>query len=128
MVTFTTFAINVNEIISCICSPDWCGVSGRICPHALLLHAQEKGAPDGRITTIYFIGPVTMLFAINSIMDCLITMKFYTFFLLPDEICSSHTMFINASTKEFTLVNNAISSYDISFEELLYYGLAPPIL
>ena len=25
-------------------------------------------------------------------------------------------MFINASTKEFTLVNNAISSYDIAFE------------
>ena len=37
-------------------------------------------------------------------------------------------MFINASTKEFTLVNNAISSYDIAFEELLYYRLAPPIL
>ena len=28
-------------------------------------------------------------------------------------------MFINASTKEFTLVNNAILSYDIAFEE--YY-------
>ena len=27
-------------------------------------------------------------------------------------------MFINASTKEFTLVNNAIPSYDIAFEEL----------
>ena len=37
-------------------------------------------------------------------------------------------MFINASTKEFTLVNNAISSYVIAFEELLYYRLAPPIL
>ena len=37
-------------------------------------------------------------------------------------------MFINASTKEFTLVNNAISSYDIVFEELLYCRLAPPIL
>ena len=35
-------------------------------------------------------------------------------------------MFINASTKEFTLVNNAISSYGIAFEELLYYRLAPP--
>ena len=53
---------------------------------------------------------------------------FTIFFLHPDVIFSSHTMFINASTKEFTLVINAISSYDIGFEELLYYRLAPPIL
>ena len=53
---------------------------------------------------------------------------FTHFFLHPDVIFSSHTMFINASTKEFTLVNNAISSYDIAFEELLCYRLAPPIL
>ena len=53
----------------------------------------------------------------------------YTQFSLdPDVIFSSHTMFINASTKEFTLVNNVIPSYDIAFEELLYYRLAPPIL
>ena len=45
---------------------------------------------------------------------------FTYFFLHPDVILSSHTMFINASTKEFTLVNNAISSYDIAFKELLY--------
>ena len=54
--------------------------------------------------------------------------NFYTIFLDPDAIFSSHTMFINASTKEFTLVNNAIPSYDIAFEHLLYYRLAPPIL
>ena len=42
---------------------------------------------------------------------------FKHFFLHPDVIFSSHTIFINASTKEFTLVNNAISSYDIAFEE-----------
>ena len=30
-------------------------------------------------------------------------------------------MFINDSTKEFNLVNNAIPSYDIAFEHLLYY-------
>ena len=77
---------------------------------------------------MHFIGRVTMLFANNSLMECLITMKFLHFFLHPDVIFSSHTMFINASTKEFTLVNNAISSYDIAFEELLYYRLAPPIL
>ena len=69
-----------------------------------------------------------MLFANNSLMECLITMKFLHIFLHPDVIFSSHTMFINASTKEFTLVNNATSSYDIAFEELLYYRLAPPIL
>ena len=32
-------------------------------------------------------------------------------------------MFINASTKEFTLVNNAIPSYGIPFEHLLYYKM-----
>ena len=32
-------------------------------------------------------------------------------------------MFINASTKEFTLVNNTIPSYDIAFEHLLYYKM-----
>ena len=71
-----------------------------------------------------------MLFANNSfLMECLIAMTFlHIFFLHPDVIFISHTMFINASTKEFTLVNNAISSYDIAFEELLYYRLAPPIL
>ena len=50
------------------------------------------------------------------------------FSLDPDVVISSHTMFINASTKEFTLVNNSIPSYGIAFEELLYYRLAPPIL
>ena len=79
--------------------------------------------------TMHFIGRVTMLFANNSLMECLITMTFlHIFFLHPDVIFSSHRMFSNASTKEFTLVNNAISSYDIAFEELLYYMFAPPIL
>ena len=68
---------------------------------------------------MHFIGRVTMLFANNSWMECLITMKFlHIFFLHPDVIFSSHTMFINASTKEFTLVNNAILSYGIAFEDL----------
>ena len=40
----------------------------------------------------------------------------------------SHTLFINASTKKFTLVNNAIPSYDIAIEHLLYNRLASPIL
>ena len=32
-------------------------------------------------------------------------------------------MFINAPTKEFTLVNNVIPSYDVAFEHLLYYKM-----
>ena len=52
-------------------------------------------------------------------------MEFLHNFLDPDVILSSHTMFINASTKVFTLVNNAIPSYDIAFEHFLYYRLAP---
>ena len=41
-------------------------------------------------------------------------------FLNHEVIFSSHSMFINDSTKEFTLVNNAIPSHDIAFEHLLY--------
>ena len=32
-------------------------------------------------------------------------------------------MFINAATKEFTLVNNAILSHGIAFEHFLYYKM-----
>ena len=49
-------------------------------------------------------------------------------FLDLEVIFRSHTMVINASTKEFTPVNNAIPIYDIAFEQLLYSKLAPPIL
>ena len=50
------------------------------------------------------------------------------FFLDPEVIFSSHTMFINTSTKEFTLVNNAIPSYDIAFEQLAtYYTTSMPL-
>ena len=45
------------------------------------------------------------------------------FFSDPEVILSSHTMFINASTKEFTLVNNASPSHDVAFEHLLYYKM-----
>ena len=48
-------------------------------------------------------------------------MKFYTTFLDAEVIICSHTMFINASTKKFIPVNNAIPSYDTAFEQLLYY-------
>ena len=40
----------------------------------------------------------------------------FFFFKDPEVIFSSHTMLINASTKDFTLVNNAIPSHDIAFE------------
>ena len=57
------------------------------------------------VTTMYFIhGRVTLFFANNSLMQCRITMKFSTqFFLDSKVIFSSHTMFINAPTKEFIL-------------------------
>ena len=45
------------------------------------------------------------------------------FFLDPEVIFSSHTMFINTSTKEFTLVNHAFPSHDVAFEHLLYYKM-----
>ena len=45
------------------------------------------------------------------------------FFLDPEVIFSSHIMFINAATKEFTLVNNAFASHDVAFEHLLNYKM-----
>ena len=53
----------------------------------------------------YLLYCVTMLFANNSLMECLITMKFLNIFLHPDVIFSSHTMLINASTKDFTPIH-----------------------
>ena len=47
----------------------------------------------------------------------------HIFFFNHEVIFSSYTMFINTSTKEFTLVNNAIPSHDIVFEHLLYYNM-----
>ena len=48
---------------------------------------------------------------------------FYIIILDPEVIFSSHTVFIKASTNEFTHVNNVIPSYDIAFEHLLYYKM-----
>ena len=45
------------------------------------------------------------------------------FFSDREVILRSHIMFINASTKEFTLVNNASPSHDVPFEHLLYYKM-----
>ena len=50
--------------------------------------------------------------------------EIYTqFFLNLEVILSSRTIFIDASTKEFTLVNNAFPSHDIALEQLLYYKM-----
>ena len=48
---------------------------------------------------------------------------FTQFFLNHEVISSLHTMFINTSTKELTLVNNAISSHGIAIEHFLYYKM-----
>ena len=48
---------------------------------------------------------------------------FTQFFLDPEVIFNSHVMFINAFTKEFTLVNSAFPSHDVAFEHLLYYKM-----
>ena len=78
---------------------------------------------------MYFKGHVTLFFANNYLTEYRNILNILTQFSLDhDVIFSSHTIFINASTKEFTLVNNAIPSHEIAFEELLYYRLAPPIL
>ena len=52
-----------------------------------------------------FHGRITLFFANNSLLQCRITMKFLQNFLGPEVILSSHTMFINAPTKEFTLTH-----------------------
>ena len=66
---------------------------------------------------MHFIGRLTTLFANNSFNEMSEHHEIFThFFLHPDVIFSAYTMFINASTKEFTLVNNAIPSHEIAFE------------
>ena len=52
---------------------------------------------------------------------------FTQFFLDPEVIFNSHVMFINAFTKEFTLVNNVFPSHDVAFEHLLYYKMVKPM-
>ena len=54
---------------------------------------------------MYFIGHVTLFFTNNSLTQCRITMKFLHFLLDPEVIFSSHAMFINAPTNEFTLIH-----------------------
>ena len=71
-----------------------------------------------------FHGRVTLFFANNSLMQCRITMKFlHNFFLIHEVFFSSHIMFIDTSTKEFTLVNIATSSHGIAIEHFLYYKM-----
>ena len=49
--------------------------------------------------------------------------EIFTIFLNHEIFFSSHTMFINTSTKEFTLVNNAIPSHGIPIEHFLHYKM-----
>ena len=48
---------------------------------------------------------------------------FTQFFLNHEVFFNSHTMFIDTSTKEFTLVNIATSSHGIAIEHFLYYKM-----
>ena len=48
---------------------------------------------------------------------------FTQFFLNHEVFFSLHIMFINTSIKEFTLVNNAMSSHGIAIEHFLYYKM-----
>ena len=70
---------------------------------------------------MHFIGRVTMLFANNSLIECLITMKFLHIFLHPDVIFSSHTMLFNASTKDFTPIHLVTFSIGRSRIRMKFY-------
>ena len=55
---------------------------------------------------MYFIGRVTQFFANYYLTEYRITMEFLQNFSLdPDVIFSSHTMLINASTKDYTPIH-----------------------
>ena len=72
------------------------------------------------MTYYVFHDRVTLFFADNFSTECRITLEFIHNFLDPEVIFSSHIMFINAATKEFTLVNNSFASHGVAFEHLLY--------
>ena len=65
---------------------------------------------------MYFIGCVTLFFANNSLTECRIAIELLHSFLVSEVILSSHEIFNESSTKEFTPVNNSISSYGITFK------------
>ena len=84
-----------------------------IWPHDLILQNGRSRQGYSKISMQFamqvssyyvFHGRVTLVFANNFLTQRRITMKFFTqFFLNPKVIFNSHTMFINAPTKEFTL-------------------------
>ena len=79
-------------------------------------------------TYYVFHGRVTLFFTNNYLTQCRITMKFlHNFFLKHEVFFSSHTMFINAPTKEFTFVNIAIPSHDIALGHFLYYKMVADV-
>ena len=77
---------------------------------------------------MHFIGRVALFFANYSLTECRITIELlhnYNF-LDPEVIFSSHTMFINASTKDFTpihLVTFSISRSRIRTKFYFVYSL-----
>ena len=63
---------------------------------------------------MYFIGRVTLIFANNYLTEYRITMEIFTqFFKDPAVIFSSHTMLINASTKDFTPIHLVTLASDV---------------
>ena len=72
---------------------------------------------------MHFIGLLTCFSLISLFNRMSDHHGIFAHFLDPEVIIISLTMFINASTKEFTLVKHAILSYDIAFEHLLYYKM-----
>ena len=74
------------------------------------------------ITYYVFHGRVILFFANNSLMRCRITMKFlHNFFLDYEVFFSSHTMLINAQTKEFTLTHLVTFSISRSRIRMKFY-------
>ena len=82
-------------------------------PHMMGMHKNIKAVNRNETNVIinhhlaflHFICRVTLFFTYNSLeFGSQITMEFLHNFLDPAVIFSSLTMFINASTKEFTLI------------------------
>ena len=77
--------------------------------------------------TKYFIGRVTLFFANNYLTEYRITMEFlHNFYFDPDVIFSSHTVYFNTFTKDFTpihLVTFCIRRSRIRIKFYLAYSL-----
>ena len=70
---------------------------------------------------MYFICRLTLFFANNSLTECRITMEFLHNFLDHEVIFSSHIMFINVSTNDFTLIHLVTFSISRSRIRMKFY-------